>query len=374
VPPRALAVLLLVIAALAAPAPAWGQPEPVAHAAAGFQPNDPGKGAPGDWSATQWNFAGPWSVNAPEAWTNLLQAGAPGGRGALVAVLDTGVAYRDAGRHRRSPDFSAGDFVRGWDFVDRDPHPDDHNGHGTHVASTIGAATNNRVGLTGLAYGARILPVRVLDDAGEGRAATIARGVRYAARRGADVINLSLEFGPEVTARDIRGLLKAVSAARRSGSLVVGAAGNGGQRRLAWPARHRDVLAVGATTERGCRSDYSNEGPGLDLAAPGGGADAAADPDPRCRPQALGRPIVQLTYQGSRRRFGYPSIYEGTSMAAPHVSAAAALVIASRVLGRNPSPRAVETRLERTARDLGAPGRDQRFGAGLVDAAAATRR
>ncbi len=371
-----LAPLLATLGCLltaAAPAAAREPVAPLAHATA-MHPNDPGRGAPGGWSAVQWNFSGPWSVNAPEAWGNVADADAPGGRGTVVAVLDTGVAYRDAGRLRRSPDFRAGDFVRGWDFVGGDPYPDDRNGHGTHVASTIGEATNNGIALTGLAYGARILPVRVLDDRGRGDARTIARGVRYAARRGADVINLSLEFGAGVTRDDIPGLLDAISDARRAGTLVVGAAGNDGDQRVAWPARYRHVLAVGATTERGCRSDFSNEGAGLDLVAPGGGGDAAADPDPRCKPDAFGRPIVQLTYQGSLRRFGYPSTYEGTSMAAPHVSAAAALVIASRALGRHPSPAAVEARLERTARDLGAPGPDLRFGAGLLDAAAATRR
>ena len=263
--------------------------------------------------------------------------------------------------------------MRGYDFVGRDTHPDDENGHGTHVASTIGEGVNNGVGLTGLAYGARIMPVRVLDSIGEGDVPVIARGVRYAARRGADVINLSLEFSPEVTARDIPELLRAIRYARSRGALVVGASGNEGRGTVAYPARAGSVLSVGATTERGCLSDYSNEGTGLDIVAPGGGRDAAPTAgEGGCDPSLPGRPIVQLTYTSGLGVFGYPDSYEGTSMAAPHVAAAAALVVASGVVGRNPSAAEVERRLKSTARDLGAPGYDTHYGWGLLDAGKAT--
>ena len=136
-----------------------------------------------------------------------------------IAVLDTGVAYANRPPYKISPDFARSQFVKGFDFVDRDPYPFDRNGHGTHVAGTIAEATDNGIGLTGLAYGARLMPVRVLDRAGEGNAADIADGIRYAARRGAQVINLSLEFDAEVTAADIPQLLDAMafaSARRRS--------------------------------------------------------------------------------------------------------------------------------------------------------------
>jgi serine protease len=343
-----------------APAPPW--------------PNDPGPAAaPGGWKLTQWNFFGPASINAAAAWGNVAKAGHTGGSGAIVAVLDTGVAYRTAGRFTRSPDFTSRDFVRGYDFVGRDSHPDDENGHGTHVAGTIGEGVDNGVGLTGLAYGARIMPVRVLDSVGEGDVPVIARGVRWAADRGADVINLSLEFSPEVKARDIPELLRAIRYARSKRVVVVGASGNEGHGNVAYPARANDVLAVGATTERGCLSDYSNEGTGLDIVAPGGGRDAGpAAVEPGCDPALPGRPIVQLTYTSGIGAFGYPDTYEGTSMAAPHVAAAAALVVASRVIGRNPTAAAVERRLTSTARDLGAPGYDTRYGFGLLDAGAAT--
>ncbi|CAB4938270.1 unannotated protein [freshwater metagenome] len=346
-----------------------------ATAGPAFIPNDPGNTeTPGGWQSLQWNFAGEFGVRAPEAWANAIAAGAPGGRGVTVAVLDTGVAYRNKPPLRRSPDFSASQFVRGYDFVDRDRYPLDRNGHGTHVAATIAEATNNGVGVTGLAYGARIMPVRVLDRAGEGNAADIAEGVRYAARRGAKIINLSLEFDAQVTAADIPELLQAISFARGRGAIVIAAAGNEGAARIAYPARAWGVVSVGATTEHGCLAEFSNRGRGLDIVAPGGGADAAIADDPNCGvSESMGRNIVQVTLFGrTARRFGMPTTYEGTSMAVPHVSATAALVLAVGVLGPNPSPVTLERRLKDTARDLGPVGRDTSYGAGLVDAAAAT--
>jgi len=245
-------------------------------------------------------------------------------------VLDTGVAYANRGRYRRSPDFKASTFVRGYDFVDHDPYADDPQGHGTHVAGTIAEATDNGYGLTGLAFGARIMPVRVLDENGEGDASTIARGVRWAARNGAQVINLSLEFSSDVTAANIPALIKAIRYANRKGAVIVGASGNEAYGTVAYPARASQVIAVGATTERGCLAEYSNQGRGLDLVAPGGGADADLPDDPNCAPELPpGREISQITYRDSRLRFGI-SREEGTSMAVPHVSAAAAMVIASQ--------------------------------------------
>jgi serine protease len=338
-------------------------------------PNDRGTGAsPGDWQQLQWNFAGPFGVNAPEAWANVASAGAPGGQGVVVAVLDTGVAYGNHGPFRRSPDFSRFSFVAGYDFVAGDAFPSDRNGHGTFVASTIAEATGNSFGLTGLAFGARIMPVRVLDGQGEGEASTIAEGVRYAVSHGARVINLSLEFSSNVTASDIPELIQALRYARRHGVFVAAAAGNEAHTAIAYPARVSDVVAVGATTEHGCLADYSNDGAGLTLVAPGGGADANLPGDPNCHPeQPAGRDIFQVTFTGSSpRRFGIPTGYEGTSMAAPHVSAAAALVIASGVLGRRPSPAQVTARLRATARKLGGGGDERLYGAGLLDAAAAT--
>jgi serine protease len=344
-------------------------------ARASFIPNDPGRVAqPGGWQQLQWNFAGPFGVNAPAAWDNVEIAGRRGGSGVLVAVLDTGVAYSDRGRFVRSPDLRGDRFVHGYDFVEGDPFPNDHHGHGTHVASTIAESVDNGVGVTGIAFGAKIMPVRVLDSAGEGDTADIAAGIRFAARRRVDIINLSFEFGRRVRGRQIPGILDALRYASRKGVLVVGASGNEEFASVAYPARASDVLSVGATTERGCLARYSNYGPRLDIVAPGGGRDAPID-DPSCDPlRRPGRDIVQMTFMFTRdaRAFGLPGGYRGTSMAAPHVSGVAALAIASGVLGPDPGPDAIEAHLKATARDLGAPGPDNSYGAGLVDAAAAT--
>ncbi len=353
----------------------WAVPDYVAHTSGGLIPNDPGTGgAPGAWQLLQWNFAGTFGVNAPEAWANVAADHASGGKGVIVAVLDTGVAFANRGPFRRSPDFSRYGFVQGYDFVSHNRFPDDRNGHGTFVAGTIAEATNNHYGLTGLAFAARIMPVRVLNSGGEGDASTIAEGVRFAVNHHAQVINLSLEFSSGVTASDIPELLEALHYAHRRRVLVVAAAGNEGHTAIAYPAHAPDVVAVGATTEHGCLAAYSNDGAGLTLVAPGGGPDAPLPGDPNCHPeQPSGQDIYQMTFTSSSpRRFGFPSGYEGTSMAAPHVAATAALIIASGVLGRHPTPAQITARLRATARKLGGGGDERLYAAGLVNAAAAT--
>jgi len=354
---------------------AFAAPDPIAHAD-GLIPNDRGplgSTVPGAWQTIQWNFLAPAGVDAPDAWANLAADGRPGGKGVVIAVLDTGVAYEDRGRFRRSPDLAPTSFVRGYDFVSHSAHPDDRNGHGTHVASTMVEATGNGLALTGLAYGARVMPIRVLDSQGDGTASVIAQGMRFAVAHGAQVINLSLEFSSFTHAGEIPDLLRAIRYAHQHGVLVVAAAGNEADTVVAYPARAQNVVAVGATTEHECLADYSDIGRGLTLVAPGGGDDAALA-DPHCRPNGPGgRPIYQLTLLGSDpQRFGFPSDYIGTSMAAPHVSATAGLVIASGVIGAHPSPDALTRRLEQTARDLGPAGYDPQYGWGLVNAATAT--
>jgi serine protease len=318
-------------------------------------------------------------VDAPRAWDNLIAAGRPGGRGVKIAVLDSGVSYDG------SPDLSSIRFARGYDYCARtgrgevacageDRRPEDDYGHGTHVASTIAETTNNAKGLTGLAYGATIIPVKVLNRYGEGDEDTIAAGLRFAADQGAQVINLSFEFGSAVTTSlQIPRIAAAVRYARGKGALIVAAAGNISFSRISYPAHLPGVVSVGAVTEHGCLAAYSNTGAGLDLVAPGGGEDAERIGEPACRPgDRAGRSILQLAFTRRNRTFRYPRSYFGTSMAAPHVSATAALVIASGVLGAQPSAAAVEQRLKATARDLGAPGRDDQYGAGMLDAGAAT--
>jgi len=350
---------------------AYARPNYIAHAAAGqLFPNDPG-------FRLQWNLNGPFSINAPDLWGFARSRQAPGGRGAVVAVLDTGVAYRNFKRYRRAPDLRY--FTKGHDFVDGDNYPFDLNGHGTHVAGTIAQTTNNKEGAAGIAYRARIMPLRVLDSEGAGDTVSIARAIRYAARRHVDVIDLSIEFDSSMRASQIPDILSAIRYARRRGVVVVAAAGNQADAVVAYPARARGVIAVAATTFNGCEADYSNAGNDVDVSAPGGGVDAPNNDNPwdaaHCRPDEAIHYIYQQTFKftSSVRRFGLPRGYEGTSMAAPHVSALAAMIISSKVLGKNPSPTAVEQRLETTARDLGPVGFDARYGHGLVDGAAILR-
>jgi serine protease len=282
-----------------------------------------------------------------------------------VAVLDTGVAYRSIGPFRRSPDFSRGQFVRGRDIVKGDRFAVDENGHGTHIAGTIGEATDNGLAVTGLAYGARLMPVRVLNELGRGQADDIARGIRFAAEHGADVINMSFNFS---CGASVPGVNAAIRFAHSRGAVIVASVGNAPTEAcVAPPATGPHVIGVGGTTAGACLGSYSLKGADVDLVAPGGGS-----PTGPCA-SAASRPIFQLTFRrSSPTRFVLPASYIGTSMAAAHVSGAAALVIASDAAGRNPSPGAVASRLTATARDLGPPGRDPSFGAGLIDVGRAT--
>jgi len=375
------------------PAVAYAVPNYVAHASS--IPDDTGPaGVPGGWERTQWNFLPCGSLcgesptplpfqergglNAPDAWDILKQRGVPAGKGARVAVLDTGVAYSTKKpKFRRSPDFSRKQFLPGWDFVDKDAMPFDEDGHGTHVTGTIAERTGNHLGLTGLASRAKIIPVRVLDSDGFGTARNIARGIRWAANHKAQVINMSFEFSLGVNScGKIKGICTAVKYAFKKGSLVVAAAGNENGEPVAFPAGAPHVIGVGRTTKDACLASDSRTGAGLDLVAPGGGFPLLANCGTDDAMFSRGVPIIQLTLVGGGfTTFGYPGGYEGTSMAAAHVSGVAALVIGSHLVGS--SPTAVECQLEATARhgdsQLGQPYDPRLFGAGLVDAAAAVR-
>jgi serine protease len=340
----------------------------------------------GGWQATQWNFlpcgnlcdpASPplpfqsrGGIGMPEAWQRMRALRRPGGAGVKVAVLDTGVAYRNVKRKiLKSPDFQAKQIVAGYDFVDKDRFAIDEEGHGTHVAGTIAEQVNNGRGVTGIAYGAKVMPIRVLNNAGQGKAADIGAGIVWAAKRGAKIINMSFEFGPGVkSCADVRSVCRGVRIAARRGALVVAAAGNDFAIPATYPARIPGVVGVGGATEGACVGDYSNIGKGVDIFAPGGQGEGGT----ACR--TADRPIFQLTYSTKDlKTFGYPTVYAGTSMAAAHVSAVAALVIASGELGAKPAPSRILCQLSATARrdDLGEPYDPARWGAGLIDAAAA---
>jgi serine protease len=357
------------------PGVAYAVPNYVAHEATPWYPDDVGKAhVRYGWEQMQWNFLAADGVDAPDAWGNLVADGHPGGSGVVIAVLDTGIAYRDWQKYRESPDFTPTKFIDPYDFVAGNRFPLDRNGHGTLVAGEIAEATNNGLGLTGVAYGATIMPVRVLDASGAGDASTISAGIIYAVKHGAQVINLSLQFSVGIGAGEIPDIINAIHYAWARGVVVVAAAGNDGVSQLAYPARDSEAISVGATTEDRCLAVYSNSGAGIDLVAPGGGDDASIPDDPDCNPNANLPDIYQMTLLNPAQpwRFGYPGGYEGTSMAAPQVSATAALIIASGVIGPHPTPDQIEARLKATAEPLGTPYPNRQFGYGLVDAGAAT--
>lgn len=375
-----------VVASLSAvrrvPGITFAVPDYVAHAAGAWYPNDPGRARRrAGWEAMQWNFLAGSGVNAPEAWANLIADGHPGAEGIKVAVLDTGVAYRNWRQFVKMPDFGNTRFVDPCDLVAgrirhgrcTDSYALDRNGHGTFVAAELAEATNNRRALTGLAYGASIMPVRVLNANGDGGSAGVAAGIRYAVAHGARVINLSLQFGDGLTASQIPNVMSALQYANAHNVVVVGAAGNDASKTVAYPARAHTVISVGATTEDRCLASYSDTGQGLDVVAPGGGPDANLN-EHDCHPGRRLRNIYQLDFRhlGQPRSFGYPGDWFGTSMAAPEVSAAAAMILASRVIGLHPKPSAVLTRLEQTATPLGGTAPNAEYGYGLVNIGAAT--
>jgi serine protease len=382
---RAMREVIVVVAVTLATTPVTAAAgDRVLRARAAYIPNDSGAAtvaANAGWPTVQWNLAGPFGIDAPLAWSQATQLGGSGGQGVTIAVLDSGVAYATRGRFKRSPDLATARFVRGYDFVDDDPYPNDEYGHGTLVASTIAATANNAYGTVGVAYRARIMPIRVLDAQGGGYPSVIARAIRYAVRHGADIVNLSLELydGSPLAPRPrsvtaSRAVRSALMQARRAGVVVVSAAGNSSDPHV--PGKRYDTLAirVGGSTEHGCLGDYSNYGPGLDLVAPGGGADADIRGDPNCQAAAAaGRDIPGISFAAQPPARLKMQAFRGTSAAAPHVTAVAALVLASGILGPDPTPAVLAHHLEATARDLGPPGRDRYYGAGLLDAAAATR-
>jgi serine protease len=343
----ALAVAGLLVAACAGSSDTAGAPPGPASSAVPA-PDDPLFGA-------QWHLR---MIGIPDAWQ------ATTGEGAIVAVLDTGVAYEDDGPYRRAPDLAGTRFVPGWDFVDGDAHPNDEGvagrpGHGTHMAGTIAQTTGNGLGGAGVAPGAAIMPIRVVPAGGEAAGGKeVAQGLRFAADHGAHVANVSLAsrgHDPEVA--------EAVRYAIEQGVTVVAPLGEDGGTSAAFPAAYPGVVAVGALRMDRSRAAYSNVGPRLDLVAPGGDLSADRDGD------GLQDGIVQQTLLDQRDTFCFCFI-EGTSSAAAHVSGTAALVVAA---GRAVSPADVRAALLESAEDLGAPGRDDEFGMGLVSAARAVR-
>jgi len=295
--------------------------------------------------------AGPAAAADPrrgEQWNlDLIEAdGARGvttGAGAVVAVIDSGV-------QADHPDL-AGRIGQGYDEVQDDGTPQDGDGHGTHVMGIVGATTGNGIGVESVAPGATLMPIRVLGDDGAGSLDDVARGIDYARTHGAHVVNLSLGSEvPLVGAAEGDAVDAAIRRALAAGIVVVAAAGNNGVPICEQPAAGDGLLCVGAVDKRRQRSFFSSFGRGLGLVAPGGSGATGIGMD-------VGEDVVS-TFAGSTYRE-----LAGTSQAAPHVAGVAALLVSLGVRGQ-----AAAKRLRATATDLGAPGADAQYGAGLVNA------
>src|SRR5581483_9670990 len=283
-------------------------------------------------------------IKAKQAWKQAQ------GEGVTVAVVDTGVA--------KVPDLAQTVLVPGYNFVNNTADATDDHGHGTHVAGTIAQSTHNGVGVAGVAFKAKIMPIKVLSARGSGSVSGIAEGIRWAADHGAKVINMSLG-GP--IASSVLG--KAVKYAHDKGTTVVCAAGNDGRGKVSYPAAYAGAIAVAATQFDETTTFYSNWGKEIDVAAPGG--NTRVDQNGDGQPDGV---LQNTVVPGDTSRNDY-LWFMGTSMASPHVAGVAALVISAGVT----NPDQVEKILKETARAPKKKGDnyEQHYGAGIVDAAAA---
>jgi subtilisin family serine protease len=279
-------------------------------------PNDP------YYASAQASYLEP--IRLPAAWDVTT-----GADDLVLAVVDSGVDLLHPDLEDR--------LLPGRDFVNDDDSPDDDFGHGTQVATIAAASTDNRTGLAGVAWRAKVLPVKVLDRQGRGTDADIAAGITWAVDHGADVINLSFG-GPQPS----QTLAAAVDHARSHNVVIVSAAGNAHAPSVDFPADLDGVIAVSATDRLGNLAWFSNYGPGIDVAAPG-------------------IDVLTGTYDGPYRRT------EGTSFAAPIV---AGIALLTRARFPGDAADAVIARIRRGARDAGPLGIDDYFGYGIVDALA----
>jgi thermitase len=277
------------------------------------------------------------------------------GQGATVAVVDTGANFAH-------PDL-AGRLIAGHDFVDGDDDPTDQNNqdsmgnpddvyHGTHVAGIVAADSGNGVGVEGVAPLASVLVVRVLGADGSGNVNTVAAGIDYARTHGANVINLSLGADVPLVGSSSSPIGDAIQRALDAGIVVVAAAGNDSMPICEQPSVHGPFLCVAAVDRNSNATFYtsfSGFGSAFGIAAPGGAGQGPIEDD-----------IISTNKDSGYR-------YEaGTSQATPHVAGVAALLVSLGLRGQ-----AVVNRIEQTARDVGPPGPDPIYGAGIVDARAA---
>jgi len=299
----------------------------------------------------QWHLR---QIGMPEAWK------LADGNGVIVAVLDTGVSYENHAKFHQLPDLAGLEFVKPYDFVKNTKHANDDHGHGSHVTGTIAQATNNGVGVAGVALKVRIMPLKVLSASGSGSVGGIADAIRYAADNGAKVINMSLggAFPSKV-------LKKAVEYAHDKGVTVVCAAGNESRGKVGYPAAYPGAIAVAATQFDETTTFYSNWGKEIDIAAPGG--NTRVDQNGDGMPDGVLQNTIAIGDPSKDDYYGYM----GTSMASPHVAGVAALVIGEGIT----DPDAVEKVLKDSARKPSNQKYDvERYGAGIVDAPAAIKK
>src|SRR5262249_23032604 len=276
----------------------------------------------------------------------------PRGAPVTVAVIDTGIAYENYKNFFRVEDLAPDQFVDPYNFVANTSHANDDHGHGTHVAGTIAQWTNNGVGAAGVAPNVRLMPLKVLTSGGYGTIADIARAIRYAADHGASVINMSLG-GPFPSFI----LHKAIRYAHDKGVVIVCAAGNSGRSGLSYPAAYSECISVAAVRFDGSLSFYSSYGKGLTIAAPGGDMNVDQNGDGLMD----GVPQNTLNPQDTSKQ-GY-FLFQGTSMASPHVAAVAALLVSQGVT----DPEKVRSILEKSA-EPAKDGDSDHYGAGLLRA------
>ncbi len=315
-------------------------------------------------------------IRLPQAWD--VTTGTPDTGNVIVAVVDTGLAMDHE-------DFS-GQLVTGYDFIsdssasndgdgiDNNPHdpgtstnPGESVFHGTHVAGTIAAASNNSVGVAGISWGAKIMPLRALGLGGQGTSYDIVQAIRYAAglsndsntlpSKAADIINLSLGgSGFDQAVQDV------YTEVRNAGVIVVAAAGNNNSSGLSYPASYNGVISVSAMDWQNNRAPYSNYGTEIDVAAPGGNVDVDTNGD------GYGDGVLSCVINDSSgTRVSNYGFFHGTSMASPHIAGVVALM---KAVHPNLTPNELDSMLSNGAltNDMGDPGRDDIYGYGMIDA------
>ncbi|WP_016953385.1 S8 family peptidase [Anabaena sp. PCC 7108] len=298
--------------------------------ALGNEPVNPSLIGPNDqYYSKQWNLH---KIGIEGAW-NLSK-----GSGIKVAVIDTGIT--------QVRDLAETKFVKGYDFVNDTEAANDDNGHGTHVAGTVAQATNNNYGVAGVAYEASLMPLKVLNAYGSGTVADIAEAIKFAADKGADVINMSLGGGGESQL-----MKEAIEYAHRKGVIIIAAAGNESSNGASYPARYPHVIGVSAFGPDGEKADYSNYGAGVDISAPGGSETGG---------------ILQETIDENGE--GVFLGLQGTSMASPHVAGVAALIKAAGVTDTDEILKV----LQQSARVIQDDGLNY-YGAGQLNAEAAVK-